>query len=449
MKRRNTKKDVKKRFRGLPSFGLCLLLVIVLVIGELFGAASLRVLATDEEVEEAKERVAEAEEKAQDLEEAKARFAGYLEELNGQLDGLTTELSELSAKQTELQDGLEVTARELLAAKETEAAKYESMKKRIQFMYENGDTGILELIFSAESLSSVLNKAEYAMELAEYDRNMLIAYQDARELVAKKEQDLLTARAELDQVVAETEEKQNEVLVAVAETNEKMEACAGELEDAREELAQYRAELQQKELEAEERMARLAEEARRREEEEKKQQQIAAGVGSNAGVPGGAAQPPSSGNAPEEPGNSQDPGASDPPSSGDQPSENPAPKPEEPAGFDYSAYSDLELLAAMIYREANMEPWKGKVAVGNVVMNRIASGRYPNTMIGVLSQPYQFTPWDGPKYQNALKNGVNAECVRAAEAAMSGSENYIGGLLHFRTIRPGYEGIEIGSHVFY
>ncbi len=91
MKRRNTKKDVKKRFRGLPSFGLCLLLVIVLVIGELFGAASLRVLATDEEVEEAKERVAEAEEKAQDLEEAKARFAGYLEELNGQLDGLTTE----------------------------------------------------------------------------------------------------------------------------------------------------------------------------------------------------------------------------------------------------------------------------------------------------------------------------------------------------------------------
>lgn len=181
---------------------------------------------------------------------------------------------------------------------------------------------------------------------------------------------------------------------------------------------------------------------------------MAAGVGSNAGTPGGAAQPPSSGgSSSEEPGNGGDSDVSDPPAADQTPggsSPDPQPtEPEEPAGFDYSAYSDVELLAAMIYREANMEPWKGKVAVGNVVMNRLASSRYPNTMIGVLSQPYQFTPWDGPKYQNALKNGVNAECRRAAEAAMSGSENYIGDLLHFRTIRPGYDGIIIGGHVFY
>ncbi len=436
----------------LRVFSRILFLAAVLAAGGISGAWSFSALASDEEVEEAKERVEQAEEKARDLEEAKARFAGFLEDLNGQLDSLSEQLSELSARQTELQAGLEVTARELLAAKETEADQYEAMKKRIQYMYENGDTGVLELIFSAESLSSVLNRAEYAMELAEYDRNMLAAYQEAKDLVAKKEQDLLTAQAELDQVVAETEEKQNQVLAAVAETSEKMEECAGELEDAREELAHYRTELQEKELEAEARMARLAEEARKREEEEKKEQQVADGLGSSAGVPGGAVRPPSSSGAgSEEPGGSEPP--AQPPSEDrppeDQPSGDPAPEPEEPAGFDYSVYSDLELLAAMIYREANMEPWDGKVAVGNVVMNRIASGRYPNTMIGVLSQPYQFTPWDGPKYQNALKNGVNAECVRAAEAAMSGSENYIGGLLHFRTIRPGYEGIEIGSHVFY
>ena len=96
-----------------------------------------------------------------------------------------------------------------------------------------------------------------------------------------------------------------------------------------------------------------------------------------------------------------------------------------------------------------MEPWEGKVAVGNVIMNRINSSRYPNTMIGVLSQPYQFTPWGYPKYQNALKNGVNSECTRAAQVAMSGSENYIGDLLHFRTVKEGYEGIIIGTHVFY
>ena len=286
----------------------------------------------------------------------------------------------------------------------------------------------------------------------------LTAYQETRELVAKKEQDLLTDQEELNQVIAQTEGKQNQVLIAVAETSEKMDACAEELEDAEGELSQYRRELQQKELEAEERMARLAEEARRREEEErKKEQQVADGLGSNAAAPGARPSEPSEGSeeAPSgNPGTEEAPGQDSPsenPPSTDPPSgdPSPAPQPSEPAEFDYSVYSDVELLAAMIYREANMEPWEGKVAVGNVVMNRIASGQYPNTMIGVLSQPYQFTPWDGPKYRKALQNGVGGDCRRAAEAAMSGSENHIGGLLHFRTIRPGYEGITIGSHVFY
>ena len=123
-------------------------------------------------------------------------------------------------------------------------------------------------------------------------------------------------------------------------------------------------------------------------------------------------------------------------------------EPEEEE-FDYSAYSDLELVAAMIYREANMEPWEGKVAVGNVIMNRLNSSLYPNTIIGVLSQPYQFSPWGYPKYEQALVNGVPSECTRAAQVAMAGSENYVGDCLHFRMVAPGYDGIIIGNHVFY
>lgn len=447
MKKNDRRKATENRYKRARNCGLCVALAVSLAVISPMSAA-----ASDEEVEEARERVEQAEEKAKDLQEAKERFGGYLEELNGQLDGLTAELEALSARQTELQERLEVTARELLEAKETEANQYEAMKKRIQYMYENGDTGVIELVFSAESLSSILNRAEYAMELAEYDRDMLTAYQETRKLVAEKEQELLTDQAELDRVAEETEEKQNEVLASVAETTRKMEACAEELEDAEGELAAYRRELQKKELEAEERMARLAEEKRKQEEEERrKEQQVADGVGTNADPPAGTAQPSeppesSSGDSDQNSGSADEPSAN-PPSVEQPPAPPAADNPSEE--FDYSAYSDLELLAAMIYREANMEPWEGKVAVGNVVMNRINSGQYPNTMIGVLSQPYQFTPWGKPKYQAALQNGVNAECVRAAEVAMSGSENHIGGLLHFRTIRPGYEGITIGSHVFY
>lgn len=387
--------------------------------------------ASDEEVEAARERVEQAEEKARNLEEAKEQFAHYLEEMSDQVDELTEELSDLSARQAELQDELEVTAKELLEAKETESNQYEAMKKRIQYMYEQGDTGFIEFVFSGESISSILNKAEYVMELGEYDRKMLIDYQTTKELVEKKEQELRTAKADLDQIITVTEEKQNEVLIAVAETTEKMELCAGELEDAKEELASYRAELQRKEQEAEERMARLAEEARRKEEE----RQIA-GMGSSAVMPGGVSQLTGSSDAAGI-------------SSGSSGTANQPLESSESETLDYSVYSDVELLAAMIYREANVEPWKGKVAVGNVVMNRINSSRYPNTMLGVLSQPYQFSPWDGPKYRQVLQNGVTGDCRRAAEVAMSGSENYIGDLLHFRTYKPGWSGIIIGTHVFY
>ncbi|MCI8549096.1 MAG: hypothetical protein HFI68_00630 [Lachnospiraceae bacterium] len=425
---------------------LCFILAGVMIVLWI-----LPVSASDEEVEEAKERVAAAEARAEDLQEAKERFSVYLEELNSQLESLETELDTLAEQRKELKQTLENTARELLEAKETEANQYEAMKKRIQYMYENRDAGFMDLIFSGDSLSSILNKAEYAMEMAEYDRNMLLAYQETKELVAQKEQALLTNQAELDRVVSETEEKQNEVFEAVAETTRKMEECAEELEDAEGELADYRAQLQQKELEAEERMARLAEEERRREEEENRKDQLAAGVGSNASSPGGSSAAGSSGADGDSSGGSSTGDGSSSGGGEDSSGGGSAEAPdEEPSDeFDYSAYSDLELLAAMIYREANMEPWDGKVAVGNVVMNRIASGRYPNSMIGVLSQPYQFTPWDGPKYRAALQNGVNDECTRAAQVAMNGSENYIGDLLHFRTIRPGYEGITIGSHVFY
>ena len=427
------------------------LVFLLTAVGALSAAAS------NAEVEDARDQVEQAEAKAKDIREASERFRAYLEELNQELDQLTEEMEELALRRAEVQASLETTAAELEEARETEAVQYEAMKKRIQYMYENRDAGFIGVIFSEESLSTILNKAEYAMEMAQYDREMLTAYQETKELVARKENDLLTEQTDLDQLVRETEEKQNEVLIAIAETSQKMEDCAGELEDAEGQLAQYRSELQKRELEAEERMAELAE------QEKPDDNQVADGTGSNAKPP--AIQP----EEPEQPSPTESTAAPDipdekpdtPTEKPDTPTEKPDmptqaptepadPQPTEPEDeFDYSVYSDLELMAAMIYREANMEPWEGKVAVGNVIMNRINSSRYPNTMIGVLSQPYQFTPWGYPKYQNALKNGVNSECTRAAQVAMSGSENYIGDLLHFRTVKEGYEGIIIGTHVFY
>lgn len=426
---------------------ICLLLSLMIA-----GISVLSAQASGDDLEQAGARVESAEEEAKSLQEAATRLESYLEDLNSQLDQLTSDIEDLAAQKSELDSQLAQTNEELEAARETEAVQYANMKKRIQYMYENRDAGFVGLIFSEESLSGIMNKAEYAMEMVNYDRQMLTAYKETKDLIAQKESDILTEKEALNQIVQETEEKKNEVLAAIGETAEKMEECAGNLEDTKGQLAQYRAELQRKELEAEARMDELDEEPVQVADGSSQGGESTSGNG-NAETPTEAVETPTKAPVPaptevptEAP--TQAPAPTEPPTEAptQAPTQAPGPGDDE---IDYTAYSDLELLAAMIYREAGGEPWQGKVAVGNVIMNRIRSSRYPNTMLGVLSQPYQFSPWGNPKYINALKNGVNSTCMQAAEVAMNGTENYIGDLLHFRTASSGYTGIIIGGHVFY
>ena len=113
------------------------------------------------------------------------------------------------------------------------------------------------------------------------------------------------------------------------------------------------------------------------------------------------------------------------------------------------AESDRYLLANLIYCEAGGEPYEGQVAVGAVVINRVLSSRYPDTVVGVIYQNKQFSPAGSGRLELALTvNKATESCYRAADAAMSGVTN-VGSCLYFRTPIPGLTGINIGGHVFY
>lgn len=90
---------------------------------------------------------------------------------------------ELSAKETEISTAEE----ELVQAKVDEDDQYNSMKKRIKFMYEGGNTQFLEILMSSSNISDLLNKAEYVSKLSSYDRDMLTAFQDTVKAVEEKE----------------------------------------------------------------------------------------------------------------------------------------------------------------------------------------------------------------------------------------------------------------------
>ena len=118
----------------------------------------------------------------------------------------------------------------------------------------------------------------------------------------------------------------------------------------------------------------------------------------------------------------------------------------------YGAYTtDADttlLLAALIYCEAGGESYEGKVAVGAVVMNRVRSAAYPDTIHGVIYASGQFTPAMSGKVNRVYEAGnINESCIRAAEEALSGVSN-VGDLTHFRR-NNGRDGLVIGNHVFY
>ena len=110
---------------------------------------------------------------------------------------------------------------------------------------------------------------------------------------------------------------------------------------------------------------------------------------------------------------------------------------------------DRYLLANLIYCEAGGEPYEGQVAVGAVVINRVLSSVYPNSLSGVIYQNRQFEPVSTGRLALALaENRATARCYQAADEAMSGVTN-VGNCVYFRTPIPGLEGIRIGGHVFY
>ena len=113
-----------------------------------------------------------------------------------------------------------------------------------------------------------------------------------------------------------------------------------------------------------------------------------------------------------------------------------------------ASVDQVTLLAAIIQCEAGGEAYEGQVAVGAVVMNRVKSSRFPNTIEGVIYQKGQFTPVQTGVLARRLSGTIQQSCYDAAREALAGVDN-TGGALFFCTKRPGKTGLEMGCHVFY
>ena len=153
----------------------------------------------------------EAEQKADELEQQKESAEAEKQQLTTRLNNIIDDMNETQEKLSAKEEEIDAAEQELVQAKIDENNQYESMKKRIKFMYEGGNTQLLEVLVQSESIGDLLNKAEYVSQLSLYDRDMLTEFQNTVKEVEEKEAALKAEYEELNALQDQLSEQQTEV----------------------------------------------------------------------------------------------------------------------------------------------------------------------------------------------------------------------------------------------
>lgn len=347
--------------------------------------------AEKEKTEDAKE---DTEDRRESLEITKNSLLGQLSTLNDELAQVSTNLEGIEADIATKELEIEQTETQLAEAIRVQDEQYENMKLRIKAMYEQGGTeGYLSILFSSTGFSDFLNKSDYIDRVHAYDRKMLQKFQDTCKYVEETKVRLDEELVALNDLKAEAEAEKSRVAGLVSQTSANVSSYANQIADAEATIDVLESMLDEQEQD----IAAL----QKQYEEELAKSRLAA----------------------------------------------------QSRWRDISEITfeegDRKLMANIIYCEAGAEPYEGQVAVGAVVVNRVLSSVYPDTVVGVIYQNKQFSPVASGRLALALANDKATEsCYRAADEAMSGVTN-VGQCVYFRTPIPGLEGIRIGGHIFY
>ena len=339
----------------------------------------------------------EQEKNKQDLEELesdKTYLSGKLSELNNQLSTVAQELTSLQEQLAAKEEAIRLNTQRLETARQEEQQQYENMKKRIRFLYERGETSMLTLLLEAGSIADAITISEYAQSIIEYDRKMLEQYSNVKEEIASREEQLEKEQQELTALAGQQEEKLAKVQTLLAEVRTSMDTTNQQISDTEGEIAANQALLEQQKAYEAELEAKKAEEDALRMEEIKNQES------ENLGAP-----------------------------------------------YISDSESEIAMLAALIECEAGGESYEGKLAVGSVVINRIRSFYFPNTLVEVIYDPGQFSPVASGRFASVLSRGASASCVQAARENLSGTITV--NSLYFRRNTGTIQGMVIGNHVFY
>ena len=327
------------------------------------------------------------------LKGAKKRLQDDLAEANDEMIEACNHLADIEEQIRVKNAQIEQNQADLADAIEREEKQKNDMEIRVRKMYERKNSDYVSSLLQAKDMGDLLNLATWFERVETYDKDRLAEFEDAHANIEYLEATLEQQKVELDGLLADAEVEKARMAEILTNIVAKIEATSDQISDAEQKALEYEAELKKSEEDLKVLKKKLEEELRMSREAAQGKWRSISEVTFEEG--------------------------------------------------------DRKLLANIIYCEAGGEPYEGKLAVGAVVINRVLSGKFPDTVKGVIYQKSQFSPVASGRYALALASDkANAACYQAADEAMLGVTN-VGACVFFRTPIPGLTGINIGGHVFY
>lgn len=319
------------------------------------------------------------------LKQEQAELSSELDDLNSQLETSGNSLNNITTRISSKQQEIDTLNSNISDMEAEKQRQYDAMKLRIQYMYESNDYSFMDVLMKSTDMADLLKKADYARQISDYDRSMLA---DLNDLITSLNQNKVSLNNDMTELVSLQQQavaQSESIKSLIGAKQSKIDANSEGIKNAEALALEYE--------------KKLEEEAAARQLEEIKKLSASDEVINNT-----------------------------------------------PISYDTS---DLAMMAAIIECEAGNQSYEGKLAVGSVVVNRINSPRFGNTLQAVLYAPSQFSPVASGRFSIVLARGANEECTRAAKEVLDGHITINALYFHVYNSEVDTGGTVIGDHVFY
>ena len=328
-----------------------------------------------EESEKASDTVNEIDKTKKQVEDAKNQLENQANSLTGQISSLNNQITSVTGEITateediaEVEEDIELLNEQLEATQASLDSQRESMKLRIQYMYENRTTNTLVNFLESGSIAGFLQRLEYMSRIAEYDQNAIAKFEETTNQLIATKSEIEDKQNQLSTYQDNLKSKKSQLGSLVNDTTVALNTTNGQIEDSKAAIEALEKQLEEAK-EYEKRILKQYQDA-----QVKLAEKLA---GEHGGYSGG-----------------------------------------------YSTTDEETLLlAALIQAEAANQGDAGRLAVGSVVMNRVASSKFPNSVSGVIYASGQFAPVTSGRVALILAEGPNSACQYAAAQAIAGNTN--------------------------